>query len=141
MMRSILAFIAGLLGWVVTASVLNRLLRLGMPGYLAAEPTLAFTLAMLWARLILGAASSGVAGFVVARIAPTRAWLPLAVGVLLLMLFIPLHYTLWNKFPLWYHLVFLASLVPFVALGARLCTGGASTSRSATASASGPPPA
>ena len=120
MKRSILAFIGGLVAWVVMASVLNRLLRLGMPGYAAAEPAFAFTLAMLWARLALGAVSSLTAGYVVARLAPTSARLPLALGTLLLLLFIPLHYVLWEKFPIWYHLLFLGSLVPFVLLGARL---------------------
>jgi len=120
MTRSTLAFIAGLLGWVVVASVLNRLLRLEMAGYLAAEPTLTYTLAMLRARLALGAVSSLAAGFVVASLAPTSARLPLALGGLLLAVFIPVHYGLWQKFPIWYHLVFLGSLVPFVALGALL---------------------
>jgi hypothetical protein len=44
----------------------------------------------------------------------------LALGALLLMLFIPLHYELWGKFPTWYHLAFPGSLVPFVMLGAHL---------------------
>jgi hypothetical protein len=122
MKRPILAFIAGLLAWVVMASVLNRLLRLALPGYMAAEPTFVFTLGMLWARLALGAVSSLTAGFVVARVAPTTVRLPLALGLLLLMLFIPLHYELWGKFPIWYHLAFLGYLVPFVMLGAHLST-------------------
>jgi hypothetical protein len=122
MKRPTLAFIAALLALVVMASVLNRLLRLGMPGYAAAEPIFAFTLAMLWARLALGAVSALTAGYIVARLAPGSARLPLALGVLLLLLFIPLHYVLWEKFPIWYHLSFLGSLVPFVLLGARLRT-------------------
>jgi hypothetical protein len=122
MKRPTLSFIAALLAWVVMASVLNRLLRLGMPGYAAAEPAFAFTLAMLWARLALGAVSSLTAGYAVARLAPASARLPLALGTLLLLLFIPLHYVLWEKFPIWYHLLFLGSLVPFVLLGARLST-------------------
>jgi hypothetical protein len=83
--------------------VLNRLLRLEMAGYLAAESTLTYTLAMLRARLALGAVSSLAAGFVVASLAPTSARLPLALGGLLLAVFIPVHYGLWQKFPIWYH--------------------------------------
>jgi hypothetical protein len=119
-MRSTLAFIAGLLGWIIIASVLNRLLRLELPGYLAAEPTMAFTVTMMWARLVLAAVSSVAAGFIVARLAPSAARLPLALGALLLVAFIPIHYQLLDKFPLWYHLVFLLSLVPLVVLGGRL---------------------
>lgn len=123
MKRSILAFIGGLVAWAVMASVLDRLLRLGLPGYAAAEPAFTFTLGMLWARQVLGAVSSLTAGFIVARLAPASPRLPWALGALLLMLFIPLHYVLRDKFPLWYHLLFLGSLVPLVLLGARLSAG------------------
>jgi hypothetical protein len=38
-------------------------------------------------------------------------------GVLLLIGFIPVHVMLWDKFPVWYHLAFLLSLVPLTYLG------------------------
>jgi len=38
-------------------------------------------------------------------------------GVLLLVAFIPQHVMLWDKFPVWYHLTFLLSLVPLTYLG------------------------
>ena len=38
----------------------------------------------------------------------------------LLTLFLPIHYSLWSKFPLWYHVFFLASLVPAMLFGAVL---------------------
>ena len=41
----------------------------------------------------------------------------LATGVILLGLFIPQHIMLWDKFPIWYHLTFLLSLVPLAYLG------------------------
>jgi len=37
--------------------------------------------------------------------------------MLLLVAFIPEHVSLWDKFPVWYHLTFLASLVPLTYLG------------------------
>jgi hypothetical protein len=39
-------------------------------------------------------------------------------GAIILALFIPVHIQLWAKFPIWYHLVFLGTLVPLVAFGA-----------------------
>ena len=36
------------------------------------------------------------------------------------MIFIPVHYGLWENFPLWYHVVFFASLAVMTVLGARL---------------------
>lgn len=120
MRRSIIAFISAVLTFVVVASVLNRLARIGLPGYAAAEPALAFTLPMLWARLTLGALASASAGYVVARIARDARRLPLWLGGTLLVSFLPAHYHLWTRFPVWYHAVFLLTLVPLVVLGARL---------------------
>jgi len=120
MARKIIAFVCGLVAWIVVASLLNRLLRVGLPGYAAAEPTMAFTLSMKWARLALGALASLSAGYVVARAAPRSGRLPLILGVLVLVAFLPVHYQLWNKFPIWYHLVFLLTIVPLVLAGARL---------------------
>jgi hypothetical protein len=120
MWRAAVSFIVALLAWVLAASLLNRLLRIGLPGYLAAEPAMSFTLIMQLARLAVGACASLVAGYVVARFAPAHARLPLALGALLMLLFLPVHYRLWNQFPLWYHLVFLGSLLPLTLAGARL---------------------
>jgi len=58
MKRSAVAFIVGLVLWVVVASLLNRGLRIGFAGYAAAEPTMAFTLGMKLGRLMVGALAS-----------------------------------------------------------------------------------
>ncbi len=122
MRRQVLAFVSALVTWVLVASIFNRLLRIGLPGYASAEPAFAFTLAMQWARLVLAALASISAGFLLGRLAPTARRLPLIFGALLLVLFLPVHYQLWDKFPSWYHLVFLLTIVPLVALGARIGT-------------------
>ena len=122
MVRKIIAFVCGLVAWVLVASLLNRLLRVGLPGYASAEPMMAFTLSMKWARLALGALASLSAGFVVALTAPNSGRVPLALGVLVLVVFLPVHYSLWDKFPIWYHLIFLLTIVPLVLAGARLGT-------------------
>ena len=76
---------------------------------------------MLIGRLLVGGLSSLGAGAVTAAIAPRAmrdAWI---LGLILLALFLPQHLLrLWRTFPLWYHLTFLVSLAPLVALGARL---------------------
>ena len=120
MKRAVLALLAGLAVWAVVATLLNFGLRAGISGYALAEPTLTFTLTMKVARLILGALASLAAGAAVGLIAPSRpgaAWL---LGAMILALFIPAHIRIWAKFPVWYHLVFLGTLVPLVALGAVL---------------------
>jgi hypothetical protein len=120
MKRSILAMLAGLAVWVVVASLLNRGLRLGLAGYALAEPTMTFTLGMKIARLILGALASLAAGAATAAVAPSSPRLPWVLGAIILAAFIPAHIQIWAKFPVWYHLVFLVTLVPLVALGSAL---------------------
>jgi hypothetical protein len=120
MKRWIFALLAGFVLWALVATLLNRGLRAGLPGYAVAEPTMAFTLGMKIARLVLGALASLAAGAAVGRIAPSRTGVPWVLGAIILALFIPIHVQLWAKFPVWYHLVFLGTLVPLVALGAAL---------------------
>ena len=45
-------------------------------------------------------------------------------GVLLLIGFIPVHISLWDRFPVWYHLTFLLSLVPLTYLGGTIIKAG-----------------
>ena len=122
MKRSIFAVLGGMVAWIVVASLLNRGLRIGLAGYAVAEPTMTFTLGMKVARLILGALSSIAAGAVVSLIAPSKKRLPWVLGAIILAVFIPEHIYLWAKFPVWYHLTFLLSLVPLTWLGGRIAT-------------------
>src|SRR5262249_23624766 len=120
MKRSILAVVAGLVVWMLVATLLNRGLRAGLPGYALAEPALTFTLGMKVARLILGALASLAAGAAAGLIAPAKMAPRWVLGAIILALFIPVHIQLWAKFPVWYHLVFLGTLLPLVMLGAAL---------------------
>lgn len=120
MKRAIYALVSGLVLWVLVVSLLNRGLRAGFPGYALAEPTMSFTLSMKVARLILGALASLAAGATAGLIAPLRRGLPWVLGAIVLAAFIPIHVQLWARFPVWYHLFFLGTLVPLVALGAEL---------------------
>src|ERR1044071_4787371 len=117
MFRIVGAVIAGLFTWIFVATILNLILRASWPQYHAAEIVFDFTLAMKFSRLILGAISSIAAGFVAALIGKRRIAATI-VGITLLCLFIPDHYVIWHKFPVWYHLTFLVTLLPLVLLGA-----------------------
>ena len=117
MKRSILAFIVGLVVWVLVASLLNRVLRLALEGYAAAEPQMVFTHGMMAARLALGALASLAAGAATRAVAPSSARVLWVLGGVLLAVFVPVHVQLWARFPVWYHLVFLATLIPLVVLG------------------------
>ena len=120
MWRTIGSIIAGLVAWVVIVTVLNFGLRAAIPGYHAAEATLQFTLAMKIARLTEAAITSVAAGAIVEMIAPSTKWAPWLVGLIILAVFLPLHISIWDKFPVWYHLAFLVPLAPLVALGGSL---------------------
>jgi hypothetical protein len=127
MKRAILAFLAGLVTWLVVGSVLDRGLRIALAGYAAAEPKMTFTLGMMAARLTIAAVTSVIAGAVAGWISRGSVRVAWVMGAILLALFIPVHVRLWNTFPIWYHLTFLVTLVPLVVLGswlARTRTGG-----------------
>jgi hypothetical protein len=120
MKRSILACLAGLLTWAVVVTLINRVLRLSLSNYTAAEHTLQFTLGMKWARLLMAIVTSLVAGAVTRRISPSSRWAPLIVGSVVVAMFVPAHIALWSKFPAWYHLTFLLTIIPAVLVGALL---------------------
>ena len=118
--RTVGAVIAALVTWFLVATVLNLALRTWWPHYHEAETAFNFTIAMKLARLVLGAISTLSAGFVAAWIGKSRMGSATLTGIALLCLFIPGHYRIWDKFPVWYHLTFLVSLLPLTLLGAAL---------------------
>jgi|HubBroStandDraft_6_1064221.scaffolds.fasta_scaffold789033_2 hypothetical protein len=121
MIRSTVAVIVGLFVWAICATGLDLLLRQVLSGYGAAEPQMQFTTGMMIARLAFpGGIPSVAAGFATSWIARGNGRVVLVLGIILLAAFIPAHYQLWAKFPLWYHLTFLGSLIFLPWFGARL---------------------
>jgi hypothetical protein len=118
MVRSILAVITGIVTWMIVATLINYLIRALLPGYVAAEPTMSFTLAMMFARLALAVVTSIIAGFFTALVARGNMIPVYICAALLVLCFLPVHYNVWSKFPLWYHAFFLITLAPLVLLGA-----------------------
>src|SRR5215471_14739321 len=117
-LKTVGAVIAALVTWFFVATVANLALRAWWPHYHEAETAFNFTIAMKVARLVLGAISTLSAGFVAAWIGKSRMGSAMLTGIVLLALFIPGHYRIWDKFPVWYHLTFLVSLLPLTLLGA-----------------------
>ena len=72
--------------------------------------------APIWLRAVLAI----VAGIACAAVTPKARWPVYVFALLLLALFVPVHVSLWDKFPIWYHIVFLGSLFPLVLFGAKL---------------------
>src|SRR5882724_4253651 len=119
MIRSILAVIVAVISWFIVATIGNWILRAALPGYSAVEVSMNFTFTMMICRLVLGLLSSLCAGFVCATIARNSV-APKVAGAVMVVLFFPVHYMVWVKFPMWYHLFFLISLAPALLIGASL---------------------
>jgi hypothetical protein len=120
MWRTILGVVIGLVAWILVVTLLDIVLRLSIPGYASVERALTFTLTMKIARLSIAAATSLIAGAIVRLIASESRVAPWIVGLILLAFFVPTHVQIGTRLPLWYHLTFLLTLAPLVALGARL---------------------
>jgi hypothetical protein len=97
------------------------LLRASWPAYALAEPEKAYTLAMLFVRLLIFSsmivATSGVATLIAGD--KRVAWVA---GGLILALSIPPHLYpgyVWDDYPAWYHIIYLLSILPLALLGRR----------------------
>ena len=75
---------------------------------------------MLLVRLVLGAGASIAAGVACAAVRSSTRLPRYVFALLLFALFVPVHVSLWDKFPIWYHIIFLGSLAPLVVLGTKL---------------------
>jgi hypothetical protein len=126
LLRTILAVLAGLCAWFVVIFLAGLVLRATWPEFVAATPTMSYTLPMLIARLSIGVVATLAGGAVAARIA-SQSNAALFAGIVLVVVFVPIHIQLWDKFPIWYHLFFLLSLLPLSILGGRLVASVATT--------------
>ena len=122
MSKKIFGVVAGLAAWVSLVVVVGEVMRRSWPAYASVASAMTFTLPMMVARLSIGGLATIAAGFVTAMIVPRSALAKLMPGVLLLVAFIPQHIVLWNRFPVWYHLTFLISLVPLTYAGGAMWT-------------------
>ena len=78
-----------------------------------------FDQSMLITRLVLAAIASIVAAWIAGLTVRDNRIAPLAGGLALLAFFIPVHLSIWDKFPLWYHATFLTSLPVLAFIGGR----------------------
>ena len=120
MLKRILAAFIGLVVWTALWLGGNAGLRAVSPqNYLEDGSTRNFGL--LLTTLVLSVVCSIVAGYVTAMVAKAQAvnavWI-LAITNLAIGIFVQIGY--WDVMPVWYHLSFLALLVPGVILGGRL---------------------
>src|SRR5262245_36947520 len=121
-MRKILAVVAGLIVWGVIATMSGLIMRASWPAYASVATEMNFTVPMLLVRLAIGALATLATGLIATLIARRSIFVRLLPGLILLALFIPQHVMLWARFPIWYHLAFLLSLVPLTWAGGAIAT-------------------
>ena len=79
------------------------------------------SLGFLLMALLFSVGYSVFAGFCSALVAGTNAMrLGIGAGVALLVVGVAVQVSVWNTLPVWYHLTFLALLIPCTILGSRL---------------------
>ena len=125
MARATLGVVAGLAVWVTIVIVAGVIMRGVWPEYASVADAMTFTLPMMFARLAIGALATVATGLVTTVIARRSMLARLIPGALLLVAFIPQHIMLWDKFPVWYHLTFLLSLVPLTYVGGKVAEASA----------------
>jgi hypothetical protein len=125
--KNIAGVVAGLVAFVAVVAVAGIVMRGSWPDYARVADAMTFTLPMMIARLTIGALATIAAGLATAVIVRQSTLARLAPGLLLLAAFIPQHIMLWEKFPVWYHLTFLLSLVPLTYLGGTAISRGATS--------------
>jgi hypothetical protein len=125
MARRVFGVVVGLAVWVSVVTVAGLVMRETWPAYASVAEAMTFTLPMMIARLTVGALATLAMGLATSVVSRRSLIATLAAGALLLLVFIPEHLRLWDKFPVWYHLTFLLSLVPLAYLGGMTSRRGA----------------
>jgi hypothetical protein len=128
--RIVASVVAGIILWVALAIGIDIAMSQFWPDYVVAKHTYLFTLQMMIARLAESTIALVIASWIAARIAPASRAASWALGIVMLLFFIPVHYSLWDKFPIWYHLYFLTSLVVIPAIMGRVMGARASVAAS-----------
>ena len=131
MLRVVLGVIAGFIAWSILWLGSDQVLMMISPGWYGAHQ-LAFQKAMfnkteftpentiLGMHLLRAVIITLMCGFLAAVIARGNRNAPLGLGILLLTFGAFVQAVAWSYLPVWYHIIFLALLIPMSILGGRL---------------------
>lgn len=123
MIRNSVAVITGFLTWTVLWQGTHQVVVRIMPESFGDDGSVGST-GMLVARIVLGFVFSVVAGFSTASIARgDRMKLAATLGIILLVVGIFVQGSYWSVLPVWYHLIFLLTLIPGTVTGAKMRIG------------------
>lgn len=120
MLNTVLAIGAGFIIWSAIWLGGGPLVAKLFPGAIAKDGSTSHT-GYLVATLALSVVASLVSGYATQWIAEDGSTNPqLILGVILLVVGIMVQRQYWKSMPIWYHLVFLAAIIPAVLYGAML---------------------
>ena len=120
MIRSILAVLAGMAVWAALWLGSNQAFLAAMPDAFR-EDGMPLGEGLYWIYLLDSVVLSVLAGWVTGRLAGRRPLAHgLALGLAQLAIGIAVQASVWDQMPLWYHLAFLALLIPANVVGANL---------------------
>ncbi len=131
MLKIILGVIVGFIVWSIVWVGTHQLFIMLFPewyGTHAAAGEAALTsgqpldspISILAINLLRTIFTTVIAGYMAALVAGEYSRSTLILGVVLLLVGIPVQYMAWNLAPAWYHILFLALLIPMTILGGRL---------------------
>lgn len=106
--------------WIALCTLVIIPVRLVWPDYATAERARDFTIEMMVMRLSISAIASLAGAWIAGLTLRDNRIVPLAGGLLMLAFFGPYHVSIWDQYPVWYHLTFLTSLPVLAWVGGRL---------------------
>jgi hypothetical protein len=130
MVRIILGVIAGFVAWSIIWLGSDQLLINSMGWY--AEHQMAFKKALtdkgtfepltsvLVMNIVRSVITSLIGGYIAALVAGEYRRSTFWLGLILLLVGVTVEAVAWNYLPIWYHLVFLALLIPMTVIGGKL---------------------
>ena len=131
MVRIILGVIVGFIAWSIVWLGSEKILSAIWPAWYGAHQ-LAFEAAVssggaftadttiLLMNIVRGSIISVMSGYLAAMIAGERGRSTMVLGVLLLAFGVLVAALTWAIIPLWYHIIFIAMLIPMTILGGKL---------------------
>ncbi|MCG8405349.1 MAG: hypothetical protein MI923_09145 [Phycisphaerales bacterium] len=123
MKRVVFAIVMGFIAWTVIWLGAGAVLQSSMPDAFSAGRPIADVPALV-ITLALSLVCSLAAGFVASKIGATSAGKAvLTLSLILLAVGIGVQVSMWQLMPVWYHLAFLAFIVPMTTLGGRFGRG------------------
>jgi hypothetical protein len=117
MLRRVGAIVAGLAAFAALEFAAGQAAKAIWPAYALAAPTRTYSLDILLVRLGVGALATLAVGALSAKMDRGAQQAALMFGVALLLISVVWHIRIWDQYPAWYHLGWLACIVPAAMLG------------------------